>query len=190
MSKKSKVYTRTGDKGETSLVSGTRISKANMRISLYGDVDELNSHIGYMRSLMPQEDFESLPEFFDRVQSTLFDLGSKLACESSLWEKYKLPDVKVETIETMESHIDRLDEKLVKLKNFVLPGGTQLAAYTHIVRTECRKVERKLIEFGENTQSCPENAVQFLNRLSDFLFVYARYCNHFAGKSETIWVPS
>ena len=188
---KSSVYTRTGDKGETSLVSGTRISKANMRISLYGEVDELNSHIGFMRSFLPGEaDFKSFNELFDSIQSSLFDLGSKLACESNLWEKYNLPDIKDEMVKAMESAIDEIDSDLPKLKNFILPGGTKAASYTHVVRTVCRKVERKLIDFGDNTQSIPENSIVFLNRLSDFLFVYARYCNHYAGQDETIWKPN
>ncbi|MAZ49243.1 MAG: ATP:cob(I)alamin adenosyltransferase [Halobacteriovoraceae bacterium] len=188
---KSNVYTRTGDKGETSLVSGTRISKANMRISLYGEVDELNSHIGFMRSLYPKEEsFSKHNELFDSIQSSLFDLGSKLACESNLWEKYKLPDIKAEMILSMESVIDELDGLLPKLKNFILPGGTQAASYTHVVRTACRKVERKLIDFGDNTQSIPENSIIFLNRLSDFLFVYARYCNYVANQEERIWKPN
>lgn len=185
---KSSVYTRSGDKGETSLVSGTRVSKANMRISLYGEVDELNSHIGYMRSLMPQDqNFKALSGLFDKVQCSLFDLGSKLACESNLWESYKLPNIKMEVVEEIEKTIDELDQNLPKLKNFILPGGNPLGAYTHVVRTVCRKVERLLIDFGENTQSIPENSVVFLNRLSDFLFVYARYINHYHKIDETIW---
>lgn len=188
---KSNVYTRTGDEGETSLVSGTRISKANMRISLYGEVDELNSHIGYMRSLLPQEEkLKALGPLFDSIQSSLFDLGSKLACESNLWEKFNLPDIKSEIISQMEQAIDEMDSELPKLKNFILPGGTQAASYTHVVRTACRKVERKLIDFGDNTQSIPENSVIFLNRLSDFLFVYSRFVNFIAGQEERIWKPS
>lgn len=185
---KAKVYTRSGDGGETSLVSGTRISKANMRISLYGDVDDLNSHIGYMRTLIPSDStFDDCADLFDSVQSSLFDLGSRLACESNLWEKYKLPEIRESIIEMMEQKIDSLDEKLPPLKNFILPGGTQFAAYTHVVRTTCRKVERKLIDFGDNTQAIPENSIKFLNRLSDFLFVYARYTNHFYEQPERIW---
>lgn len=187
--KKSQVYTRGGDKGETSLVNGSRISKSDERINLYGDLDELNSHLGHFLSLLESEEkFTQIQTLSQKIQSALFDLGSRLACESQFWDKYKLPEIKIELINEMEAQIDELDGELPKMKYFILPSGTHAASYSHIVRTVCRRVERKLVGFGsENT--IPTNSLEFLNRLSDYLFVVGRYVNLKQGKKETPWVP-
>ena len=135
--KKSGLYTKGGDKGETSLVSGTRVSKGAMQIDLYGEVDELNSHIGYLVSLCQNKTFLTydLEKFFESLQSSLFDLGSNLACEAELWDKYKLPKISLDLIREMELLIDKLDGSLPALKSFILPGGSIEASYAHIVRT-------------------------------------------------------
>ena len=190
--KKSSVYTKGGDKGETSLVSGSRISKGEELINLYGDLDGLNSHIGFLISQIDDnsEFSKKIFNYFPILQSTLFDLGSKLACESEFWEKYRLPNISKSLIDTTESLIDEMDSTLPKLKAFILPGGNKAASYGHIVRTECRKVERQLVRFKEKGNEVPELSIELLNRLSDFFFVYARYLNFLESIEEVKWVPS
>lgn len=190
--KKSSVYTKGGDKGETSLVSGSRISKGEELINLYGDLDGLNSHIGYLISLVKDESelSKKIGAYFPALQSALFDLGSKLACESEFWEKFKLPNISPTLLTDTERLIDEMDEQLPKLKAFILPGGNQAASYGHIVRTECRKVERELVSFKGDGNTIPELSLELLNRLSDFFFVYARYLNLLDGGAEVKWIPS
>jgi cob(I)alamin adenosyltransferase len=185
--KKSAVYTRSGDKGQTSLVSGARILKSDNRIHLYGEVDELNSHIGFIRSLLEQGDFSGIDKLLIKIQSSLFDMGSKLACENENWEKYKLPDISEELIKLVEDEIDKLDSILPKMKNFILPSGSMSGSYMHIGRTVCRRVERSLVSFEENGNILPENALQLINRLSDYLFVASRFVNYKLDKVEIPW---
>lgn len=189
---KSQIYTRGGDKGETSLVSGSRIPKSAEVINLYGNLDELNSHLGYLICLSQKEDcFSSaFANLFEKTQSSFFDLGSKLACESELWEKFKLPDIRPELVEEMEHLIDELDAQLPKLKTFILPGGSEAASYAHIVRTVCRRVERDLVHYQNSGAKLPTGSIELLNRFSDFIFVYSRYLNFKSGNKETLWVPS
>ncbi len=186
---KSNVYTRGGDKGETSLVSGDRILKSDDRIDLYGEVDELNSFIGLADSYLN----EQLSEKFKLnriIQSALFDLGSKLACEEEFWEKYKLPDINSELIGKIETAIDEMDSKLEKLKNFILPGGAKAASVLHICRTVCRRIERKLVAFQRNGNQVPNHSLEFMNRLSDYFFVQARYVNYLTKTEEIPWVAN
>jgi cob(I)alamin adenosyltransferase len=191
MIKKSKVYTKGGDKGETSLVSGTRCKKSDFRVDLYGEVDELNSYIGLVHShLNNQNDyFREDTRLILLIQSSLFDLGSKLACEFEFWEKYKLPDIKESLVLNIEKRIDELDTELPTLKNFVLPGGAVSAANAHIVRTVCRRVERKLIAYREMNSELPINSVVLLNRLSDYFFILARSLNFKNKVDEPKWIP-
>jgi cob(I)alamin adenosyltransferase len=186
---KSSVYTRGGDKGQTSLVSGNRISKGSDRINLYGEVDELNSHLGLIVSeLYKETDLTDNIEYIEEIQSRLFDLGSNLACEKVNADKYKLPQLTEDSILTMEAKIDSMDSVIKPLKNFILPGGHTASAQLHIARTICRRIERNLVRFSEeNTDEIPVNSIQFINRLSDFLFVMARYVNHKMKKSEILW---
>lgn len=181
---KSKLYTRTGDKGETSLVSGKRIPKADPQIDLYGDVDELNSHIGYLLSLLPKS-LNDDRDLLISIQHNLFNLGSMLACEKENWEKYKLPTISSSLLLGIERRIDTLDNELEPLKNFILPGGSKVGAYAHICRTFTRRVERKLTVFNDR----PESSVEVLNRLSDYFFVFSRYINNLESMPETIWEP-
>ncbi len=186
--KKSKIYTRTGDLGETGLVSGNRVSKADHRIDLYGEVDELNSRIGLASSFI-QSDEVCL--FLRRIQSALFDLGSNLACEDENRGKYHLPQIKVEFVKELENEIDRLDAELVPLKTFILPGGGQAASFIHLCRTSARFVERKLVAYHQETQEAlPENAAIFVNRLSDYFFVLSRYLNKAQKVEEVLWVST
>lgn len=190
--KKSKVYTRTGDKGTTALVSGARISKADLRIDLYGQVDELNSRVGMMVSFMREMNlFAAEITFLHRLQSALFDLGSQLATEVENREKYKLPKIKEEFIVEMEGEIDRMDAELLPMKYFILPGGSKAASAAHLCRTGTRYVERLLVGFAESTnEELPENSIQFINRASDYFFVLARYIEKKAGGSEISWIPN
>lgn len=188
--KKSNVYTKTGDKGETGLVSGNRILKSDQRIDLYGDLDELNSRVGVSTSYMGDGQFSKEIDFLHHIQSAIFDLGSNLACEVENRKKYKLPQIPIEFIMEMEQEIDRMDHELEPLKNFILPGGTKVSAHIHLCRTEARSVERKLIAFHQATnEELPEHSLIFLNRLSDYFFVLARYVNHRLGGSEITWKP-
>ena len=189
--KKASVYTRGGDKGETSLVSGSRISKGDDRIELYGDVDELNSFIGFTISSLKRdlEDVE-LCSYLENIQSRLFDLGSNLACEKKLASRYELPQISDDEVIRMESYIDLLNSKLVPLKHFILPGGEETSCRFHLCRTVCRRVERSLVRFESNNPSeLPDNSIQFINRLSDFLFIASRYVNVLANREEILWTP-
>ncbi|MBD66846.1 MAG: ATP:cob(I)alamin adenosyltransferase [Halobacteriovoraceae bacterium] len=186
---KSSVYTKTGDQDETSLVSGTRKKKSDVRIDLYGEVDELNSHLGVLRTLIPNEKtlIHNPESTLVHLQHKLFDLGSMLACESDKWESYKLPVITIHSVQLLEDEIDKMDEILPKLKNFILPGGSRAGAYSHVLRTVSRRCERKLVEFHELGHKIPENSLELLNRMSDYFFILSRYLNFAESESETIW---
>lgn len=189
--KKSKIYTKTGDKGETGLVSGNRTLKSDGRIDLYGELDELNSRIGLSCSELALDlEFQQTVNFLHHIQSAIFDLGSNLACEVENRAKFNLPQISDEFIGDLELEIDRLDHELPPLKNFILPGGTVVAASIHLCRTNARTVERKLIHYYHTTkEELPVNSVIFLNRLSDYLFVLARYVNKIKSVEEIEWKP-
>jgi cob(I)alamin adenosyltransferase len=189
--KKSKVYTKTGDKGETGLVSGNRTSKSDIRIDLYGELDELNSRIGVSCSKLSQDlEFQQTVNYLHHIQSAIFDLGSNLACEIENRAKYKLPQISDEFIGDLELEIDKMDAELAPLQNFILPGGTVTAASIHMCRTNARTVERKMIGYFNTTkEELPQNSVIFLNRLSDYFFILARYVNKVKGVEEINWKP-
>ena len=173
-----KVYTKTGDKGETSLVGGTRISKADAKIEAYGTVDELNSCIGVFVNA-----HEGIfATFLKRIQHRLFNIGSILASEPNL--DFELPSVSSDDIEALEKEMDRLNTHLPKLKNFVLPSGSVLNAQAHIARCVCRRAERRVVVLQDNDYVV---IVQYLNRLSDYLFVLSREFLHLEGKEEVLW---
>lgn len=190
--KKSKIYTRSGDKGETSLVSGTRTRKSDLRINMYGEVDELNSRIGWAVSLLRgHEEYQRIVERLERIQSSLFDLGSNLACEEIKRSEWKLPQVTPENVSVLEADIDEMDLILEPLKNFILPGGHQRASAIHLCRTSARAVERKMVDFKlEIGEELPENGLEFINRLSDYFFVLSRWINKQERVLETPWKPS
>jgi cob(I)alamin adenosyltransferase len=189
--KKSKIYTRTGDTGETGLVSGNRTQKSDLRIDLYGELDELNSRIGLACSYLSEYvEFQEVVQFLHHAQSAIFDLGSNLACEVENRSKYNLPQISNDFIKNVEHQIDVLDADLPELKNFILPGGTITASAIHLCRTSTRSVERKLVHyFNDTKEELPPNSVIFLNRLSDYLFVLARYVNKIKGVNEINWKP-
>lgn len=186
---KSNVYTGGGDKGKTSLVSGTRVSKGDDRLELYGGMDGLNSYIGLMiATLAKNEKFNGDQELISMIQNKLFDIGSLLACESSLHEQYKLPTITDEHIKVLENAIDKYDAIAGKITYFIIPGGSFESAACHVCRTECRTLERKLVRYNiDNDGEIKTEIMTFVNRLSDFFFVFARYINCVLEVKEYKW---
>jgi cob(I)alamin adenosyltransferase len=179
-----KVYTRKGDKGKTGLIGGTRVPKYSLRIESYGTVDELNSYIGLLRDRTLSESFKEELIF---IQDRLFTLGSLLAQDPEK-KSMELPQVKLEDIESLEKSIDKMDEELPPMKSFVLPGGHETVSFCHIARCVCRRAERLVTELSEETE-LNELILAYLNRLSDYLFVYARLASHRLNAEEIPWVP-
>lgn len=184
----SKVYTRTGDSGTTALIGGSRIKKSDPRIHLYGEVDELNSHIGLGISFLDSSYDKTL---LHEIQSALFDLGSNLACEKEKRSQFKLPQLKESLITKLEKVIDQMDSRLEPLKTFVLPGGTKEASAFHVCRTVCRRVERQMVDFEtQHPGEIPESALIFINRLSDYFFMLSRELNSLKKVEEIKWLPA
>jgi cob(I)alamin adenosyltransferase len=186
-----KIYTKTGDKGKTSLFGGTRVSKAHLRIESYGTVDELNSYIG----LIKDQNINSLyKEFLLQIQNDLFTIGSMLATPEdkallkSGQERLAIPKIDQNAVLFLENEIDKLDEVLPVMTNFVLPGGHTTVSFCHIARCVCRRAERLVIHLNENTP-INEHIIIYLNRLSDLLFVLARKLTYDAGVQEIPWIP-
>ncbi len=188
----SNIYTRVGDKGETSLLSGTRVKKSDLRLELYGSVDELNSWVGLVISyLRKKQALLQEEEFLERIQCSLFDLGSLLACEKEKRDNFKLASLSQELVLEMESRIDKIEEIVGVLKNFILPGGSEDASYIHITRTVCRRIERLMVAFEEEySGELPDYSLVFINRLSDYLFCLARLVNKVEGQDEIVWKKS
>jgi cob(I)alamin adenosyltransferase len=178
-----KIYTKKGDSGETSLFGGTRVPKSSLRIEAYGTVDELNSMIGLAASysLSPKGTI-----WVKRVQEFLFILGADLATPPS--SDTRIDRIGEKEIKTLEQAIDEMEEELEPLKNFILPGGAHAGATLHVARTVCRRAERASVACGEE-ENISDDTVKFLNRLSDFLFVLARYENKYASTPEETWKP-
>lgn len=186
-----KIYTKTGDKGETRLVSGEKVSKAHLRLEAYGTVDELNSTIGVACSqidLSPEKEkiLTPLQESLFQIQNALFNIGSQLACNEAELSK-KLPNVSEGDVLKLEQKIDELEVQLTPLKNFILPGGTLAAAQFHICRTVCRRAERLCIRLQVDGTEVSPVVIQYLNRLSDLFFVMSRFCNHIERRKEIEW---
>jgi cob(I)alamin adenosyltransferase len=185
--KKASIYTRTGDKGTTGLVSGTRVRKNNLRLQVYGEVDELNSFIGLGISFLDKTFDKTL---LYEIQSSLFDLGSNLACEKEKRAQFKLPQIKDSLIEKLERDMDKIDQLLSPQHTFILPGGSPESSFFHVCRTVCRRVERQMIAFEEQYQGeVTESELRFINRLSDYFFILARYINHSRQIEEINWIP-
>ncbi len=178
-----KIYTKKGDTGNTSLFGGQKVSKSSKRISSYGTVDELNSIIGMAISFgVSSKGLEML----ETLQKQLFVLGSDLATPSS--RKVRISRIGEEEITFLETHIDEMEEQLSPLKNFILPGGCQAGATLHFARTVCRRAERVAVECSHE-EEISAAAIKYINRLSDFLFVLARFENLQANSPETAWIP-
>jgi len=179
-----KIYTKTGDKGKTSLFGGKRVPKYDLRIEAYGTVDELNSYVGLVRDQKIDEvSFNTLIEIQDR----LFTLGSILAVEPGN-KKVKVPSLFEEDVLFLEKEIDRMNEKLPEMKSFVLPGGHTTVSYCHIARCVCRRAERLVIQLDEE-EGVNELTFKYLNRLSDYLFVLARQLTIDLNANEIPWSP-
>jgi cob(I)alamin adenosyltransferase len=179
-----KIYTKTGDRGETGLFGGARVSKAADRVETYGEIDELNATIGLARAA--GLDAES-DRFLALIQSQLFDLGAELACTPGKEAKLGLPPIADDDVEQIEAEIDRLDALLAPLTSFVMPGGTEGAARLHVARTTCRRAERRLVGLSA-TEDVREVLIRYVNRLSDYLFLAARNENHRAGVADVPWI--
>ena len=182
-----KIYTGSGDRGKTSLFSGERIVKNDRRIEAYGDVDELNSVLGALMAGLP-EPLQTLTGELTRIQGDLLDVGAWLATTPGSAAVDMLTPFTPEKVSWLEAAIDRLDEALPPLKGFILPGGHPVSAWTHIARTVCRRAERHALKVSDAPRDDSAAAIlTYLNRLSDYLFVLARYCNQATGTAETLW---
>ncbi len=177
-----KIYTRTGDAGDTSLFGGQRVPKDALRIEAYGTVDELNSVIGIVRA---DNRVADLDEVLAGIQDSLFVMGADLATPRAQG-KQNVPRIAARESENLERLIDRFEEMLKPLKSFILPGGSPVAARLHFARTVCRRAERVVVRLSRN-EDIGDELVTYLNRLSDLLFVLARFANHQAGVTEVKW---
>jgi len=177
-----KIYTKTGDKGQTSLIGGTRVPKHHIRIESYGTVDELNSWIGLIND---QELSQETKIILSEIQDRLFTIGSSLASDPEK-SKMKIPDLHQSDIELLEKEIDKMNEVLPEMRNFILPGGHTTVSYCHLARCVCRRAERNVIHLHES-EYVNEMVIVYLNRLSDYLFVLARYIAHQLKVNEIAW---
>ena len=183
-----RVYTRTGDDGTTALVGGTRVSKANPRVAAFGDLDELNALLGVVKERLPVSARELLP-LIEQVQQELFDLGAGVATPDSAGE---VPQIAGSCIEQLETWCDHYNNTLPELTSFVLPGGDEGTALLHLARTVCRRAERQLASLCDRAGGSDERSLPliYLNRLSDLLFILARWTLAQEGKEAPLWIPA
>jgi cob(I)alamin adenosyltransferase len=180
-----KIYTRKGDDGTTGLLGGVRVSKHHARIEAYGNVDELNSYVGLIRDLLTQSGHA---DFLISIQDRLFTIGSHLAVDPSHEGKMQLPSLSVDDVAALEKAMDNMDERLQPMKNFVLPGGHIAVSHIHIARCICRRAERSIVFLHEQSPLQPL-IMEYMNRLSDYLFTLSRMVAHENGAIETPWIP-
>lgn len=179
-----KIYTKTGDKGQTSLIGGTRVPKYHIRIETYGTVDELNSYVG----LIGCQDIDVHDQLLlKEIQDRLFTIGASLASDPER-SKMKIPDLTEGDIAVLEGEMDSMNEKLPELKHFILPGGNTVVSYCHLARCVCRRAERLIVQLAEDS-FVDSNITIYLNRLSDYLFVLGRKLSADKGTPENIWIP-
>jgi cob(I)alamin adenosyltransferase len=181
-----KIYTKTGDKGNTSLIGGTKVPKSHLRIEAYGTVDELNSYIGLVRDLLTDETGRTV---LQEVQDRLFTIGASLACDPAKETKMSIPDLKDTDITYLEQEIDRMTEALPPMKSFILPGGHSTVSQLHIARCVCRRAERCCVRLEIEGEETEPIILQYINRLSDYLFVLARYAGMQLQVAEIPWKP-
>ena len=179
-----KIYTKTGDLGKTSLIGGTKVPKSNIRIESYGTVDELNSFIGLVGDYVSNSEIKTI---LKEIQDRLFTVGSSLACDPDKEPLMKIPDLKEQDVALLESEIDKMNELLPPMKNFILPGGHVAVSTTHIARCVCRRAERLCVGINELGGFVDPLVIKYLNRLSDYLFVLARYIGHINNVQEIVW---
>lgn len=188
-----RIYTKTGDKGSTSLIGGTKVPKSHLRIESYGTVDELNAFVGLLGDQLNLAGDPSL--FVDEVtllreiQDRLFTIGSSLACDPEKEPKLKIPDLKEEDITILEGAIDRMDTVLPPMRSFLLPGGHIAVSTAHIARTVCRRAERTCVRLQEEQLHVEPIVIRYLNRLSDYFFQLSRYVAHVLNAPEIPWKP-
>jgi len=182
----SKIYTKTGDAGKTGLIGGTKVPKNHIRIETYGTVDELNSHIGL---LIDQLKDEPTKQMLKEVQDRLFTIGSSLACDPEKEPAFKIPDLTEADVTLLESEMDKMNEQLPPMKFFILPGGHIAVSQAHVCRCVCRRAERLCVAMLETDVFIDTLVIKYINRLSDYLFMVARYTAHLLGVPEIAWKP-
>lgn len=185
-----RIYTRTGDKGDTALGTGERVSKASLRIEAYGTVDETNTVLGLVRLHSTSPELATLDAMLARIQNELFDLGADL-CVPDRGQKLDYEPLRIlpAQAERLEREIDELNAALSPLRSFVLPGGHAAAAFLHQARTVCRRAERLMVALRSSDEPVSDAALAYVNRLSDFLFVASRHANAATGGGDVLWVP-
>jgi cob(I)alamin adenosyltransferase len=181
-----KIYTKTGDKGSTSLIGGTKVPKSHLRIEAYGTVDELNSYIGLCIDLLNDEKSRTI---LQEVQDRLFTVGSSLACDPVKEPKMKIPDLKESDITLLEQEMDKMNESVPAMKNFILPGGHPTVSQLHVARCICRRAERCCVRLNLEGEEVEPIVLKYINRLSDYLFVLARYTGFLLNAKEIPWKP-
>jgi cob(I)alamin adenosyltransferase len=180
-----KIYTKTGDNGTTSLIGGTKVLKSDLRIEAYGTVDELNSYVGLCRDIATDN---AAKNRLREIQDRLFTIGASLACDPAKDPRMKIPDLKEDDVKLLENEIDRMNEVLPEMKNFILPGGHPTVSHLHIARCVCRRAERCCVRLhGETSEG--DLIIKYLNRLSDYLFILARFTAHVLNAGEIAWTP-
>jgi len=181
-----KIYTKTGDKGKTSLIGGTKVYKSDLRIEAYGTVDELNSFVGLCLDHLKSHNISNV---LAEIQDRLFTIGSALACDPEKETKLKIPDLHEADVELLEKEIDKMNETLRTMKSFILPGGHVAVSTLHITRCVCRRAERCCVRMQKKEMEVESLIIKYLNRLSDYLFVLARFVAHELGAGEIPWKP-
>ena len=186
-----RIYTKTGDKGSTSLIGGTKVPKSHLRIESYGTVDELNSFIGLLNDQLALSSplFTDIHPFLREIQDRLFTIGSSLACDPEKEPKLKIPDLKEEDLTGLEKAIDKMDAALPPMKSFLLPGGHIAVSTAHVARCVCRRAERSCVRLQEEALYVEPIVIRYLNRLSDYLFMLSRYTGHLLNAPEIPWKP-
>lgn len=181
-----KIYTKTGDQGKTSLIGGTKVPKSHIRIESYGTVDELNSFIGLVSDQITHEHSKVI---LKEIQDRLFTIGSSLACDPDKEPLMKMPDLKEDDVALLEKEIDKMNEELPVMKSFILPGGHPAVSTAHIARCVCRRAERICVHMQQEEIFVDPLVIKYINRLSDYLFVLARYVGMLLGIDEVKWQP-
>ncbi|HEX3768500.1 MAG TPA: cob(I)yrinic acid a,c-diamide adenosyltransferase [Puia sp.] len=182
----SKIYTKTGDSGKTSLIGGTKVPKSHIRIQAYGTIDELNAFTGLLKDQLSEAHSRQL---LLEVQDRLFTIGSSLACDPKKKIAMTIPDLMESDILLLENEIDLMNSRLPEMKSFILPGGHVTVSTAHICRTICRRAERFIVELDEKEPLVQPLIIKYLNRLSDYFFVLARWLGHLLGVPEVKWTP-
>ncbi len=181
-----KIYTKTGDKGNTSLIGGTKVPKSHLRIDAYGTVDELNSWIGLLGDQVNRRHEKKM---LKEIQDRLFTIGSSLACDPKKETKLKIPDLGELDIVLLENEMDKMNAKLPPMRSFILPGGHTVVSFIHITRCVCRRAERLTVALERHKMFVDPLVIKYLNRLSDYLFVLARFMGKRLKAEEISWKP-